>query len=293
MGDFASFHPAVSFVYYVLVLAVSMFTLHPVPVVISMAGAFLYFALTHRIRVTVSDAVFYILLFILLSLTNPLFVHNGETILFFMNGNPITLEAFLYGMAMAGMLIGVMYWCKCYQIVMTSDKFLYLFGRAVPRLSLVLSMALRFIPLFKKHAGEVRRVQKTMGMYAGTGITDRLLFSLRVFDSVAGWSLENAIDTADSMRARGYGLKGRSIFSVFPFEKKDLLMLAVLAAAAAAVLGGYFAGVFDFSYYPAADQVAFGSGLIVQTVILSALMLLPAVLEIKEKIKWNYLKSGI
>ena len=40
---------------------------------------------------------FYVPLFLLVAVTNPLFSHNGVTPLFFLNGNPVTLEALLYG----------------------------------------------------------------------------------------------------------------------------------------------------------------------------------------------------
>lgn len=44
------------------------------------------------------------------------------------------------------------------------------------------------------------------------------------------WALENAIETSDSMRSRGYGLKGRTAFSIYKFTKKDKGLLAVMAA---------------------------------------------------------------
>lgn len=78
-----------------------------------------------------------------------------------MNDNPVTLEAILYGAGVSVMLIGIMFWCKCYNQVMTSDKFVYLFGKAIPKLSLVLSMALRFIPVFKSQMKKISQVQKT------------------------------------------------------------------------------------------------------------------------------------
>jgi energy-coupling factor transport system permease protein len=46
------------------------------------------------------------------------------------------------------MLAAVISWFSCYNAVMTSDKFVYLFGRVIPALSLILSMTLRFVPKF-------------------------------------------------------------------------------------------------------------------------------------------------
>lgn len=96
----------------------------------------------------------------MIAVINPLFSHNGVTPLFFLNGNPVTLEAVLYGLDIAVMLVAVLYWFKGYNHVMTSDKFLFLFGRAIPRLALVLSTALRFVPLLKVQIRRVSRAQR-------------------------------------------------------------------------------------------------------------------------------------
>ena len=98
-----------------------------------------------------------------MAVTNPIFVHNGETILFFMNDNPVTLEAFIYGGAASLMIVSVLLWCRCYSAVLTTDKFLYLFGKVIPKLGLILSMAFRFIPLFKYQIRKINQSQKTIG----------------------------------------------------------------------------------------------------------------------------------
>lgn len=44
---------------------------------------------------------------------------------------PLTLESIAYGCAAAVMLVAVLFWFSCYNEVMTSDKFMYLFGRII------------------------------------------------------------------------------------------------------------------------------------------------------------------
>ena len=44
--------------------------------------------------------------FLLMAFANPLLVHNGETVLFFMNDNPVTLEAMIYGGMSSLMIVG-------------------------------------------------------------------------------------------------------------------------------------------------------------------------------------------
>ena len=53
---------------------------------------------------------------------------------------PLTLESVLYGLGAGLTLCTALIWFSNYTRVMTSDKFVYLFGRIVPALSLVLSM---------------------------------------------------------------------------------------------------------------------------------------------------------
>ena len=98
------------------------------------------------------------------ALVNPAFNHEGATILTYLpSGNPLTLESMLYGVAAAVMLASVVLWFSSYNEVMTSDKFVYLFGRVIPALSLVLSMALRFIPKFKAQMQTVSEAQACIG----------------------------------------------------------------------------------------------------------------------------------
>lgn len=68
--------------------------------------------------------------------------------LFYLKTGPVTLEAIVYGLVLASMLFISILWFSCYNKVMTTDKFVYLFGRVIPALSLVLSMVFRFVPRF-------------------------------------------------------------------------------------------------------------------------------------------------
>lgn len=97
-------------------------------------------------------------------LINLAFNHEGATILAYLpSGNPLTRESILSGIAAAAMLAAVVTWFSCYTEIMTSDKFIYLFGRIRPALSLVLSMTLRFVPKFKEQFRVVSDAQGCMG----------------------------------------------------------------------------------------------------------------------------------
>lgn len=161
---FSDCHPAVNFAYFALVLAFSMTLMHPVCLLISLTGACCYLARLHGLRELGHSARWLVPMALLAALVNPAFVHQGVTILTYLpSGNPLTMESILYGLAAALLLASVVLWFRCFSAVMTSDKFIYLFGRAIPALSLVLSMTLRFVPRFRRQFHTVAQAQRFMG----------------------------------------------------------------------------------------------------------------------------------
>lgn len=249
---FSSCHPAVNFLYFALVLVYTMFLTHPVSLGISLAGSLCY-AICLRGRRAVRASLLYLLpMVVMAALINPAFNHAGVTILTYLpSGNPLTLESIAYGLAMAVMLAGVVTWFTCYTAVMTSDKFVYLFGRIIPALSLVLSMALRFVPKFRAQARVVSEAQRCIGRDVSSGsILQRLRHGITILSILLTWSMENAIETADSMRSRGYGLPGRTAFSLYRIDERDRAVLCWLLFCGLFLTCGILAGGFAWRYQP-------------------------------------------
>ena len=245
-------HPAVSFTYFALVIACSMFFMHPVCLALSLLGALLYVARLKGRRPLRQQAAWLVPAALLAAALNPAFVHQGVTILTYLpSGNPLTLESILYGLAAGCMLASVILWFVCVTEVVTSDKIVYLFGRVIPALSLLLSMTLRFVPRFTRRLRTVAQAQRHMGRDTRNGsVLQRVREALRVFSIVVTWSLESGIITADSMRCRGYGLPGRTSFSLYRFDRRDGAVLAWLVFCGVYLLGGGLAGGLRFRYYP-------------------------------------------
>lgn len=293
MNRFNDCHPAVAALYFLSVLLVTMFTANPVLLSLALFGGIAFCATIESKRTFFKNLAFYLPLFVLIALTNPLFSHNGVTPLFFMNGNPVTLEAILYGIDIAAMLIAVMYWFKCLNHIMTSDKLLYLLGKASPKISLVISSALRFIPLLREQAGKIRQTQRAMGLYSSDSWTDKLRGTLRVYSSLITWSLENAVDTGSSMKGRGYGLKGRSHFALFRFTREDGILLALIVCMDMIVCLSLLAGGLDFAFYPRISALEFGMHTLPAMLAFGLLSFLPFILEVKENLQWTYYRSKI
>lgn len=75
---------------------------NPVIQLTALLGGIMFSLMLVRKKAVLSDMGFYLPLFLLVAVTNPLFSHNGVTPLFFMNGNPVTLEAVVYGVFYLG-----------------------------------------------------------------------------------------------------------------------------------------------------------------------------------------------
>lgn len=163
---FSGCHPFLNFFYFAVVFLFTMFNQHPVFLLISYIAAVMYAFLLNGWKKTLKQN-FLITLpgLLIVALLNPLFNHYGVTMLYYVeaSGNWITLEALVYGLVLGAVMFIVIQWFSCYNCVMTTDKFVYLFGRIIPALSLVLSMALRFVPRFTTQLRVIRNGQKAMG----------------------------------------------------------------------------------------------------------------------------------
>ncbi|GMK37361.1 cobalt transporter [Paenibacillus sp. CCS19] len=291
--SFATYHPIVNFCYFAAVLAFSMFFMHPI-----FQGIALVSAITYSIVLNGRSAVRFNLLYmmpmlILLAVANPLFNHAGVTILFYMrDGNPVTRESILYGIASACMLITVMIWFSCYNKVMTSDKFIYLFGRILPSLSLIFSMVLRFVPRFKHQIRVISVAQRSIGRDVTQGsIAQRARHGIRILSIMTSWAMENAIETADSMRARGYGLPGRTSYSLYRMDRRDRMMLMIMSLLVVIVLIGAGTGENNIRYFPSIHmkEQSWCSGIVYAAYAL--LCKLPAILSLVEELRWKSIVS--
>ena len=256
--------------------------MHPLTLAVSLLSALLYCARLDRAGLR---RVLQLLvpLALLAALINALFNHEGATILwYFPSGNPLTLESLLYGLAAAGMLSAVVLWLRCASRVLSSDKTVWLFGRTAPVFGLLLSMTLRFVPLFRARFREVSAARRKLGK-------SRLRRAMEAFSVTVTWSLESAIETADSMKRRGYGLAGRTAYSVYRPETLDRLLLVFLALLALALCAGWALGAFHWAWFPRVRGALYGGFHAAFALLCS----MPLALDLWEVRQWRLSRSGI
>ena len=290
---FAQYHPLVNFLYFTLVLVFSMVLRHPLAQGVSLLCACIYAVQAEGQRAVLFCLKWCLPVFLLTALFNPAFSHEGVTILLYLpTGNPLTLESILYGVSAGVLLVTVMVWFMNSSRVITSDKFIYLFGRVIPALSLVLSMTLRFIPKFKSQLSSVVEAQRSIGRDISQGsLLRRMKLAVSVLSIMITWALENAMDTADSMKGRGYGLPGRTAFSIYRLDDRDKSALAFLLLCAFCLVMGTAASAFSFRYYPGIRAGARTPLALSFQLVYAALCAMPILLNAFEERKWKSIHS--
>lgn len=280
------FHPAVAFVYFVFVIGISFFSMQSVFLLISFSSALLYCLLLKGWRGVRMNLLLVLPVIIFTIVINPLFVHQGVTVLFVAFGKPVTLEGVVFGIHAAFMLSCVVLWFSCFNCVITPEKLTYLFGRTVPAVSLILSMTLRFVPMYRRQFRQIMMAQKGLEPEK-QGVFARAKTVMRCLSILTSWALEHSIETSNSMRARGYGLPGRTHFSHYRFNVFDALFLSGVVILAGMVIIGCFLGENQMLFYPALVYKPITWFSIAVYIAYAVLTFLPTILFVREEIRWK------
>lgn len=216
----------------------------------------------------------------------PLLNHRGVTRLVKIMNQWVTLEALCYGITAGLSLAALILWFGCYQEVITSDKFLYLFGKAAPGTALLISMALNLVPKLEQELQQIREGQEML--YPDKpGHMEKIRKAIRHVSTLLGWSLENTVEQVDSMKARGYGLRRRTTFHLFRFESGDRKFMLLLLLLGGSCIAGRCLGYGTVEFYPRMDSIVNGAGDILFYLVFMAFMWLPGLMEWKEELLWR------
>lgn len=292
-GGLQAIHPAVSLLYFTAVIVFAMFLMNPVCLTLSLLCSAAT-AVVLNGRKTVLFSLKVILPLALLAIViNPFVNHRGVTVLGYLPwNNPLTLESILFGVASAVMLSSTVLWFSSFHTVMTSDKLVFLFGKTLPALGLMLSMSLRFVPKFNAELREVRNAQRLL-FPEKSGLIPRIKSAVRVLSVMISRALEDSLETADSMKARGYGLKGRTAYSRYRMTGQDWFLLSVTIVLTAAIAVFCFCKTARFRYYPSITQLKSAADTFIFYGTYAVLLLIPLILTVGEGIRWRKYESNI
>ncbi len=243
---FSDCHPIVNLAWFLAVGGIGVFYMNPLT-----GGILLIAVLIMQCRMEKNHIAKMLLpLMVATALINPLFSHKGVTVLaYFPSGNPLTLESIIYGISAAVMLGGAMMLCIVFSKIFTSDKLHYFIGRALPSLAIILSLILRFAPRFVSHIGGAYRARTSL-LGAPKNKRDKIKYGASALSASMTWALENSLDVADSMKSRGWGIRGRTSFTRYRFEERDRDALGAILVMSAYFISGIAYGALDFRFYP-------------------------------------------
>ena len=284
-------HPVVPLTLLLSVLLIAMFAQIPALTACAFAGAVLLLATAGRSLVTARMIVGYLVLWVLVAVTNPLFSTGGATPIVFVSGRPYTVEALLYGVHLGCMLITVLLWFRCEPLLVSEENRFFLFGRIAPKLALLLSTVLRFVPLLRRRAEAMRGAQTAVGVYDDPDWLHRAKSHMTTWSALTTWSLEHAIDTGAAMKARGYGLPGRTSYRTRRFGWKDGICLICILALTAITVTALAADALSINWYPQITRVSAGTLATLGIIAYAVLALLPFGAFLKEEIRWSFYRS--
>ncbi|EEN02319.1 Cobalt transport protein [Bacillus thuringiensis IBL 4222] len=232
-----------------------------------------------------------IVFFFVVILFNSLLTHRGRTTLFWLGDSRIKLEAIMFGIVMGLLLVAVMFTFASYNDIISSHKFLYLFSRISPKVALLTMITVRFVPLFIRRLKKITLVQKTKGVQVDSGsIIERVKNGMQLLQVLLICSLEDALQTADSMQARGFGVTKRTTYIRYRMERRDWYTLnyLIILFIAAIVCSNYSGG--KLIIYPKVESILFQQYDGMMFVVFTMFISLPIIMEGREWIWWRMQK---
>ncbi|MBS4174009.1 energy-coupling factor transporter transmembrane component T [Bacillus sp. FJAT-49736] len=289
-----SFHPIVCFLYYVGAAALVMLYKHPVFLFIGSIILILFNISLDKGETLKKWWKLLAILSVFFLLLTPLTNHRGSHILLYLHENPITLEAVIQGIILALSLFCLMVLFTSYNQVVTADKFLYLFSKWVPQWALLTMISMRFVPLLRRRLSDIELTQRSKGLSVKDGsLKQRSKNGIQFVQILLTWSLEEALQTADSMAARGYGLRKRSKYSPFQMKNRDWQALILLFLLSALGIFGWWLGDGVLSITPILEPIFLEGREWFYFTVFIAYIGFPLVIEEREALQWHYWKRKI
>lgn len=292
MSEIRRMHPLPVFLCMAGVITFTAFAMDPIISLLSFVSVVWMHVVTEK-RYTWKEVLMMAGGTLAIALVNPLFSHNGATVLFFLNGNAVTLEAILYGLHISFMIMTVLLWGRILSDYLTSDIILYLVARVSGKAALLLSLVLRLIPSYIRQCKERYAVQRSIGLFGAGSLYEQIKGGLLLFSGLVTWAMEHSVETADSMLAREYGRGRRSNYHSYRFGASDIFLQAFVLLTGSAISVGIVCMPDCFTFYPNLLVEVNEAGSVFYYIVFGLLAgTMPAAVTIG-RLRWNYYERRI
>ncbi|WP_139365097.1 energy-coupling factor transporter transmembrane component T [Litchfieldia alkalitelluris] len=287
---FHFYHPIVHLIYFLGLMVLATLISHPGYLTIFLLLLIILQFTYNGGRQLKNWSVYIVLLLLFIIIINPLMNRRGSHILFYLGENPIMLEGLVYGIRMALSLVCILFIFFVFNVILTDIKLFYLFGKIAPKSALLSILTMRFVPLLKRRLNEIIMVQRRRAITTDHGkLKQKLRSGMIIIQVLLTWSLEDAIQTADSMKARGYDSKARSMYQRYYFTSSDLITIGSLLFLILIILFGFLNfGSGNLTIYPELQLKAISGSEVYFLLPFCLYISLPLLIELKEWIRWKF-----
>lgn len=288
-----SYHPAAAVLPFAAGIVFAMASFHPVYAGISLLCAAALALKIRGFKDLKRIAGFCVLLTTATVLINGAFNSNGFTPLMSVGPFSIMWEPVFFGLCSAAALCAMVLWFASYSAVIDGEKFMFLAARLSPSAALLLSMTLSQAAIMRRKYRDIDDAQ--IGIFGN----DRKKFRVRLrlaalkLSVLLSWSMEDSVQTADSMHARGFGTGRMTKMNPYVFNRRDRSLLLLTASLSAVFVIFAALGYIRFRFYPVIQDVSFDTVAVFGYAAYFLLLSLPLCVEIKEACKWRLYMSKI
>ena len=156
--ELTSIHPAVYLLYYFIMVLFAFIFSDPYFVVTFLVLILVLISLQGISSELKNIMKLFIPLSLLIMILNPLLNRTGAHKIYLWSNFFITYEAIAYGILMSLALLIVILVFSSYNRSVSYQEMLYIFSKKLPIISMIIVMALRFIPLINSRAIEVQKL---------------------------------------------------------------------------------------------------------------------------------------
>lgn len=282
MDRFSKTHPMVQFVFFGITFLTVLTVNNPFFSIICLSGAILYRA-KNKCKSILKSVLTSVILIVTTAVFNMLFVHYGKIVFFEINALPCTAESFLYGANQGVILSAVILWFISFGELFDSEKIIYIF-RFAPKIALIFSMVLGFIPRFNRKIKQIREAKQALkGCDGSTNFREKINNAVSTFSALITYSLESSIITAQSISARKYNPKAISL-KRYKYTLFDILSILFLIILCTIIIFEKSVGHISFTFNPTIkNEYLSKTGIACFAVI----QLFPLFIDLWEDMQWK------
>jgi len=275
MTYFNYLHPLTKALYFGLVFLCIMLIFNPLAMLIAWAGLLL--TIKHAVPASIKGyGGFFGYTALAIILINFLFNHRGTHIVTYFMDKPLTLEALIYGLTSALMIICIVILFQTVSSSINTSEFLYLFGGILPQLGFIVSMTCGFVYKCSARGKEIQQVVKMKNIDMNTGtLKERSLAGMQIMHALIALTLENALVTVQTMKTRAYNMQRRTSSFSYKIRTRDRVFTLIACVLAGSLIYIWGSGIYNLSVYPSLELCYQGLSAVMFYGLYMALLLLP------------------